>query len=1258
MSKLDHRTMRILFDMQACQTLDSTHRGVGRYSRAFFESIYKIRGDIDVTTFANDSLRYPFASNGFGDGRVIRMSGMPSWQSGRIYQNGDAEFLDNVAHSAHSAHAKADVVHVSHVFEGFSGGIGLPSHRFKAPGQIYSATLYDLIPLRFPEFYFQSPDFKKWYLSRLSWLRQADLLFAISESSRQDAINLLGMDGDKIHTVYGGIGDHFCPPADRLATKAAIQKSLGLRGRYILYTGGDDHRKNIKGMIAAFAALNDSLRTEFQLLIVCSVSDERKAMYLAYGRSVGVPSDKIIFSGFVSEADLVSIYQSADLFVFPSLYEGLGLPVLEAMACAAPVIGGANSSVQELIGRADALFDASSSTSIASKIELVLTTPAFEQELRTYGPQQSKKFNWDRAASIAKAAIVEAVQQNQQAGQKLASKGWLPRRRLAMLSPLPADRSGIADYSASFLPFLAKHFDIDLFVVGGQPSDDYINASFRVFNASVFEQVASTYDVILYEFGNSEFHEHMLPLLKKFPGVVSLHDAYLSGLAMYLEYYKGEARRYEKEMLISHGPMANRYFAPVAACDDPVGKSIIELPCTKSVIDQAIGVVSHSPFNLEIARRFFPEGFKAPYRIIPQLVIEPEAISEGHKREIRAHLGLGADDLIVATFGHVAWTKLGDQIFDAFQQAKSSKQRNVVFIYVGELSADEWGANLAVKIRDANLGGQVRVTGFQTDALYRDYLHCTDLAIQLRCNSRGGTPKGVLDCLAYGIPVIVNDDASYRDYPDDVVRKLPATPTLDEISAAFDTLIASKVERDRLAKRGLDFVREVHNPNEVAAAYAAAIHSFTELERVTKPEFILEALAPNVASLARNERSLLDVRSLTEVIPPQLFSRRRVFVDVSYLSGLDSQTGISRVVGKIVQNFYTSDIGGFEPIAFQLKDGAPVVATDWLQRAGIVSATYAELYADFQFDFREGDTVLMLDSSWAIYDQFYPTFAAARSKGAKIYTIVYDILPIRLPPGNIVEGGKEWFTGWIKEAADQSDGLIGISHAEVSNIRDYVETNIKPEKSLKYGFWHLGADFESADPAAKIAPEIKSLLSKPYLLMVGTIEPRKCHELALDAMERLWSHGSDLRLALVGKKGWMVDELWDRMQNHPLRGQKFFLFEGANDRELGLLYESAAALLMLSRGEGFGLPLVEAAKFGTPIVCSDLPVFREIAGDFATYSGKTDPVGLAMDIQDWRKKVTGQKQARVNTMPFLSWAQSADSLLKVVLSNAWLDDGG
>jgi glycosyltransferase involved in cell wall biosynthesis len=1256
MRETSYRSLRLLVDLQACQTAGSGMRGVGRYSKALFSGLLSECCDHDI--FAHMATHLPVALDlpGLQRPRILKTSALPPWATDRDFRGGEQDTLDSLLLSAFMAPLKADVIHVSHVFEGFGERLALPNAGQRATGQIISATLYDLIPLLFREHYFLNENFKKWYMARLAWLRKADLLLAISESSRQDAIALLGIEPWRIVTIHGGISSHFVPLDNRNAAKDDLAKRYNLRKRFVLYTGGDDHRKNINGAINGYAAVPRRLRADCQLVIVCDIGGERKQMYLNAARVAGLARDDVVITGFVPEEDLVAFYGCCDLFVFPSLYEGLGLPVLEAMACGAPVIGGDNSSIKELISRPDALFDAGSSEAIGGLIAKALVDPGYAGTLRDYGLVRAKDYTWRKTALLAIEAIDEAVRRSRKSGVRCAISGWLPRKRLAIFTPLPPCRSGIADYNARFLPHLARHFDIDLYVDDYKVVDDTLPSSFRIFNAKDFEGVANGYDAILYELGNSEFHAHMLPILERHPGIVGLHDAYLSGLYWYREFMLGQVGSYATEMLASHGPAARYYLAPVQKCANAIGETMVRLPCTKRVLDQAIGVISHSPFNLEIARSFYPHGWKAPYRVIPQMIAIPPAWSANQRARARKELGFREDDFIISTFGHIAWTKWGDRLLDAFLASGLRDNKKVHLVFAGELSLDDFGKKLGSAISKSNFGGRIKVTGYLPDDVYERYLRIADVAIQLRTSSRGGTPKGVLDCLAYGVPVVVNNDASYKDYPDDTVIKLAADPSVKEIALVLESISNDSGLRQTLSDSGIRYARLQHDPSSCAAAYAAAICEFSDRHKKTQADQAVLDLAPHLAGCNNQEDAIQFAFKWLQEVPRVAFERRRLIIDVSHIAQSDHKTGIQRVVKETVRALYCSVSLGIEPVAVELVDGKLQIARGWLQSQELLlPGELDQLAAGPPFEIIPGDVLLMLDSSWARFREFFPAFEIARSLKVPIYTAIYDLLPITLPEGNFVPGGREWFEGWFCDAVEASDGLICISQSIANEVNKYLDGMKALTKRPKVGYWHLGADF--GDPGTTTSPSqpARDLAAHPYLLMVGTIEPRKSHALALSAMEILWDRGHQLCLCIVGKEGWMSGELMERLRQHPKIGDKLFLIEQPNDTDIDYLYANAAGLLFLSKGEGFGLPLIEAAHHGIPIICSDIPVFREISGDFATYVSDDDGA-LASELESWWRIRTAGQLPDTSLMPRLTWEKSGAMLVDVAINDNWIKD--
>ena len=1249
--------MRVVMDMQACQSEPSAGRGIGRYATALARAMAADAGEGELRLCFNkayaSTLRETLDDFADAPGRS-RLSGygLPSLPT-VAGERRDALLPAAEALVRHHWMALGpDAIHVAHVFEGFEGHAVVPELP-QAPGLVRSATLYDLIPLRFPELYLGDPARKRWYERRCDLIRQCDCVLAISEATRRDGIELLGLDPGRVVTVHGGVAalPVFRTPGQH--EQASIRQRLGIRRRLVLYTGGDDPRKNLEGAVAGYAALPARLRGDTQLAIVCAMSPTTRASLLAAARRLGLADDALILTGFIADADLAALYASCEAFVFPSRYEGLGLPVLEAMASGAPVIGADNSGIAEVIGRVDALFDARSAESMAERLAAVLDDSGFADALRRHGLVRAATYSWERSAALAWGALREAHARNgprtrlvrvesrgPETGAAPQSNAALPR--LALFTPLPPCRTGIANYNAAFLPHLSRHFAIDVYI------DDYVpDATLRqdrtIRPVNEFDARRRDYDALLYEIGNSEFHAYMLDVLERYPGIVMLHDAFASGLYGYVDFQLGRRGAYREALLYSHGPRARRRIAPVQRNPDPVGASMVDLPLSKAILDAAIGVISHTPFNVEVAHENYPQGWRAPYRIIPHMKPLPTDNQDARSAQ-RARLGFATDDFVICTFGHVTWTKSGDVLLDAFARALSGDDR-ARLVYVGELSRDNFGRELSRAIETSALRDRVRVTGYATEADYAAHLAVADLAVQLRTQSRGGTSGALLDCLAHGVPVVANEAGSFVDYPGDVIRRIGAQVDAAELAATLRELRTNPPARAALAARGREHVAREHDPDSIAAAFAEAITTFSARSREGSLVTTVRALGACLAANDARDAAGDCATALLDNVSQTAFGRARILVDVSHISELDHQTGIQRVVHNIVRWMYCSDRAGFDVVAVRLEHGRLVEATDWLREEGLIDDAEAQCGA---VEPRWGDTLLMLDSSWSKIDAMLPVFEAVRRAFGTIVTVVYDILPVRFPDA-FVEGGSAWFAGWLDKALVASDRCLFIS----ATVRDDVVRYAQERGSRlppRLGVFHLGCDI--AMPPAESKPRVRQATVRKTLLMVGTIEPRKNHELALDAFERLWQRGSEASLCIAGKPGWGVDKLVERLKRHPENGRRLFLIDDPDDGELAALYRGCAGLLLASRGEGFGLPLIEAAQFGLPILASDIPVFREIAGAHATYFPLGTPEQLAVVLESW----LGAPQGSVpqsTAMPRLTWEQSAEQLLDIVLGNRW-----
>jgi len=224
--------------------------------------------------------------------------------------------------------------------------------------------------------------------------RAADIIIAISESTRTDLVRLLGVKPEKVRVIHLAAGEEFRPgrDPDRLLQ---VRRKYGIERRMILYLGMIEPRKNLQRLVGAFARLKD-LREECCLVLAGSLgwggNDLLRAVE-AHGLK-----EEVILPGYLDDADLPALYSAAEVFVYPSLYEGFGIPVLEAMACGTPVITSKVSSMPEIAGDAAVLVDPLSVDDLAGALSRVLLNKNQQQQMSERGLQRSRQFTWERTA--------------------------------------------------------------------------------------------------------------------------------------------------------------------------------------------------------------------------------------------------------------------------------------------------------------------------------------------------------------------------------------------------------------------------------------------------------------------------------------------------------------------------------------------------------------------------------------------------------------------------------------------------------------------------------------------------------------------------------------------------------------------------------------------------------------------------------------------------------------------------------------------
>ncbi|MFA9216860.1 MAG: glycosyltransferase family 4 protein, partial [Sphingomonadaceae bacterium] len=388
-------------------------------------------------------------------------------------------------------------------------------------------------------------------------------------------------------------------------------------------------------------------------------------------------------------------------------------------------------------------------------------------------------------------------------------------------------------------------------------------------------------------------------------------------------------------------------------------------------------------------------------------------------------------------------------------------------------------------------------------------------------------------------------------------------------------------------------------------------------------------------------------------LPP---APRQLLVDISAMVQTDLKTGIQRVVRSILMALIKAPPAGYriEPV-YSPGRGEPYrYARHYMQQMLLAPFDIAD---DAPLDTQAGDLFLGLDLMMHGTQQNAAQLQQLRARGVQLYFVVYDILPV-LQPHRFPFGAEPDFAAWLATIADLSDGLLCISAAVADELAGWLAQH-RPQRvdPLGIGYFHLGADIDASAPSFGLPDNVEQIMaqvaSAPTLLMVGTVEPRKGHAQALAAFDLLWQQGVAVNLVIVGKHGWMVDEVARDLRNHPQQGKQLIWLSGVSDEMLLKLYHGAAGLLAASEGEGFGLPLIEAAQHGLPIVARDLPVFREVAGPHAHYFSGLTAEALAATMRDWLDLLQKDKVPASSGMPWLTWDGSTQALLATALQSQW-----
>ncbi|WP_164931804.1 glycosyltransferase family 1 protein [Dyella sp. M7H15-1] len=1007
--------MKLLLDLQGAQS-QSRHRGIGRYTLALTHAFLERAEPLhDVRLLFNarfdaptDALIATLGRHARPDRRVLldMPEGIRAQPGGNAWLRQAASRI--MRHAIEGLHA--DVAWFSSPLEGYNDDAVLPD----APpaGMASVATLYDLIPLHDADAYLGHPRVREWYEQGVDMLRRCDLLLAISEWVRQDAIERLHLPPERVVNIGSAVDGSFRRPDPNPAASEELRRRHGIVRPFVLYNGGFDPRKNVAALIEAFATLPKPLRSRHQLVIVGRISDEEKLRLDAVTRRTTLPPGSIVYTGFAPDSDLIRLYAECALFVFPSLLEGFGLPPLEAMACGAPVIASNSASLPEVIDRRDALFDPKRVESISERMTKVLDNPAFATELRQYALDRAASFRWSTVA--------------QRAGEAMQALAGKRQSTHIPTTSTPTSRITCVRVGGARAPAWLSEHDARIVSLTSQAE-----------NSDVMSWPQNS-ERVLYV-ANASNLQQLEPIMRSRPGALLIEE---------------------------------------------LPQNLLATPGTS------------------VLRAAYRAGGYA--KLVAMRDVDKEQ----------------ADPRLISILEHSLGTM------------------------------------------------------------------CTDERIPhaLRAQATAITMPN--------IAVLPAHNASYA--------------CIQQMALAYSThplALEAQLLDDIAAMEGKP------SDDDIAAVASAVVTS-------RKPGDV-----------------------------------RQWLVDVSSIAEKDIRTGVQRVVRNILVHWLKSPPAGIriEPVRF--SQGRYRYARRYaLDLLGATDVTMPEDAVEIA----SGDVFVGLD--WAI-----DTIAAAEPqlrdwhrRGVSMHFLVHDLLPITLPD-TFHPYARNRFEDWLRRIIGIGDQFICVSQATATDLHHWINAEAP---TYPFGaapiITHspLGVDAmlgnNTSEPRKHLA---KAMHARPTLLMVGTIEPRKGYDQALEACEILWNNHINFNLVIVGHFGWLMETFRARVEGHAEHHQRLFWLDDVCDDELDVIYRTSTTLLAASWGEGYGLPLIEAARRGLPVIARDLPVFREVMGEQAQYFTAPSAEQLADVLRSGLTRATVSSDRVTPPMQWSSWKQSAAAMAHKVMAH-------
>jgi len=652
-----------------------------------------------------------------------------------------------------------------------------------------TTTFYDAIPLIFPGDYFQDPTQRLHYRRCLDNVFNSSGVVSISQSAARDLRLYTGYPDDRISLVYPLIEAGFQKLPRSKGLEARNSPNLtGLPRKFILSVTGIHRSKNAGMLLESFSEARGHLNKEMHLVILLPGAFEKNLFHQRYGN----PPQVVTLAG-VTESELCGLYNLAEFVVQPSIYEGFGYPVAEAMSCGAAVITTTSSSLPEIAGDAAILVDPANVTELTDAILKLAREPELRSRLKDEALRRSRLFTDGRAMArnLENAYRISAEHFN----------GTQKRARVAVWSSMPPLDCGVADYSSELVAEYSKTHDVDVYVDASYHPTP-IEAEGVAFHHPADFEMSKRPEQNIFQVGARNYQEFMYAPLRKYGGVAVLHDLSMSLGFFYLAKSKRRLAEFERDVVAFESDDVIEEYRRIQipfleGTEKPLVSFFDRYKLLRWIISSSAKVFTHTKALSNELLKDYPDTSVATVRMgvrdqIPKLRHAP-------LRVWRLLLGLGAETMCVGCFGIVDRSKRIGQVISSFEDL-CDRHPGSLLIIVGRAYDIQYKAEVENQIALSDVKDRIVMLDYVSSDVLFMLMSLCDVIVNLRWPTRLGLSAILMRALALGKPVLCSEIAEWGEISEAGCLRIPTDEReSDVMTAHLLRLAADKSERDRLS---------------------------------------------------------------------------------------------------------------------------------------------------------------------------------------------------------------------------------------------------------------------------------------------------------------------------------------------------------------------------------------------------------------------------------------------------------------------------